>query len=332
MKKIKIAQIGMNRFSHANAIFETLKKQSEHFEIVGYCLPENERDRIPDKMYIFDGYPELSLEEILNNPEIEAVTIETDEIYLTKYALMAVKAGKHIHMEKPGGRELEDFEELISVVKQNGRAFNIGYMYRYNPYVKEALEKAKNGEYGKIVSVEAQMNCWHPDATRQWLSELPGGMMFYLGCHLVDLIYRLQGEPKNVIAMNKCSGLDNVTADDFSMAVFEYENGVSFAKTTAVENGGFLRRQLIVNGSKATVELKPLEECVDSDLLRTGRKVRYGKKDWNEDAPFEYCVPVDRYDAMMADFAAMCRGEKYNEYTPEYELGLYRLLLKACGQ
>ena len=332
MRKIKIAQIGMNMYSHANTIFSSIAKQTDIFEVAGYCLPENERERIPHKMNVFDGYKELTLEEILNNPEIEAVTIETDEIYLTKYALMAAKAGKHIHMEKPGGRELEDFEELISVVKQNGRAFNIGYMYRYNPYVKEALEKAKNGEYGKIVSVEAQMNCWHPDTTRQWLEDLPGGMMFYLGCHLVDLIYRLQGEPKNVIALNKCSALDGVTAEDFGMAVFEYENGVSFAKATAVETGGFLRRQFVINASEATVEIKPLEVCVESSLLYTGKTVRTNKSNWDENFDIEYCQPFDRYDDMMADFAAMCRGEKKNEYTPDYELGLYRLLLKACGK
>lgn len=332
MKKIKIAQIGMNQFSHADAIFQTLKKQNDIFEIVGYVLPENERERMPHKMHNFDGYPELTLDEVLSNPEIEAVTIETDEIYLTKYALLAARVDKHIHMEKPGGRELCEFQKLIEVVKQSDKAFNIGYMYRYNPYVKEVLAKSKNGEYGEIISVEAQMNCWHPDTTRQWLKDLPGGMMFYLGCHLVDLIYRIQGEPKKVIALNKCSGLDGVIAEDFGMAVFEYEKGVSFAKTTAVENGGFLRRQLIVNGSEATVELKPLEEYVDGALLRTGKTVRYGKKDWNEDSPTEYCGIVDRYDDMILDFAKMCRGEKKNEYTPDYELNLYKLVLKACGE
>ena len=45
--------------------------------------------------------------------------METDEIYCTKYALLAAKAGKHIHMEKPGGLELADFEELIATVKDN---------------------------------------------------------------------------------------------------------------------------------------------------------------------------------------------------------------------
>ena len=97
MKKIKIAQIGFNQNSHSTQIFKSILKQSDIFEIEDYVLPENERERIPRKVNAFAEYKELSLDEVLSNSEIEAVTIETDEIYLTKYAFMAAKAGKHIH-------------------------------------------------------------------------------------------------------------------------------------------------------------------------------------------------------------------------------------------
>ena len=89
MRKIKIAQIGTSVFSHGLSIFDSLKKNSDIFEIVGYALHENEREKFPDKMAWFDGYKEMTVEEILSDPEIEAVAIETGEIYLTKYALMA---------------------------------------------------------------------------------------------------------------------------------------------------------------------------------------------------------------------------------------------------
>lgn len=332
MRKIKIAQIGVNTNSHSNEIFETLKKQNDVFEIVGYVLPENERERLPQKVSGLENYKELTLDEVLSNPEIEAVTIETDEIYLTKYALMAAKANKHIHMEKPGGRELADFEELISIMKNTGKAFHIGYMYRYNPYIQELLAQIKNGELGEIISVEAQMNCTHTAETRQWLENLPGGMMFFLGCHLVDLIYRIQGKPKKIIPMNKCSGLGGVTAKDFGFTIFEYENGVSFAKTTAVELGGFERRQLVVNGTKATVELKPLEwNAPDSTGIQTDRVVRTSGG-WHELGKQEKSFVFDRYDNMMCSFAKMVRGEKENPYTLDYELDLYKTVLEACGE
>ena len=330
MKKIRIAQIGLNKHSHSVEILESLLRL-EDFEVVGICYPENEKERLPAKVEKHPELKEMTLEEILNDPTIEAVAVETDEIYLTKYATMALKAGKHVHMEKPGGRELDAFEEMIAAAKESGKTFHTGYMYRYNPYVIDLLEKAKDGTLGEVISVDAQMSCWHQPEVRQWLQDLPGGMMFYLGCHLVDLIYRLQGQPKEIIPMNTCSGWDDVTALDCGMTVFRYENGVSTAKTYAVERGGFARRQLVVTGKRMTVELNPLEWYVPgTPNLQTTRYLRYNKKwlEWNEPEKLE---PMNRYDPMMTGFAQIVRGERENPYTPDYELELFKLVLKACG-
>ncbi len=324
MRKIRIAQIGINEYSHGANIWESLRKQPELFEVVGYALPERERERLPQRMPIFEGYREMTVKEILEDPTIEAVAVETDEIYLTKYALMAAKAGKHIHMEKPGGAELAPFKELIATVKKQGTVFHTGYMYRYNPYVQELLEDVRQGKLGEILYVEAQMNCWHKPDAREWLQNLPGGMMFYLGCHLIDLILLLQGEPKRVLPLNKGAL--------FGMAALEYEKGISFAKTTAVERGGFLRRQLVVCGTEKTVELKPLEKYVDGPLLITGKTESTATKPWTEEGTYSECAPVDRYDDMMAGFAAYVRGEKENPFTPDYELTLYKTLLNCLGE
>jgi len=178
MRKIKIAQIGTSKNSHGSDIWNSLTKQSDIFEICGYAMPENEKEKFPERMKVFEGYPELTVEEILNNPEIEAVAVETEELYLTKYATMVAEHKKHMHMEKPGGTKLSDFENLIKIVKQNKTVFHLGYMYRYNPYVIELKEKIKNGELGDIISVEAQMNCIHKDDVREWLADFPGGDVF----------------------------------------------------------------------------------------------------------------------------------------------------------
>lgn len=328
MKKIKIAQIGTNANSHGNHIFNSLKKNNDIFEIVGYNFPENERDKFPYHMTMFEGFKELTLDEILNNPEIKAVAIETEEIYLTKYAQMAAEHKKHIHMEKPGGVHLEDFERLIETVRNNNLVFHIGYMYRYNPYIMELKEQIKRGEIGEIISIEAQMNCIHSKEIRQWLGTFKGGMMFFLGCHLIDLIYSIQGIPKNIIPLNKCSGVDEVISEDFGMVIFEYEKGISFAKASAVEIGGFERRQLVVTGTKKTIELKPLE-WYEEDGCVTGRYIRESA-DWNLLTLKEKSKPFDRYDAMMQNFATMVKNEKHNPYGYDYELELYKILLKSC--
>ena len=73
MKKIKVAQIGTNKYSHGTAVWTRMLRLSEYFEIIGFAFPENEREKCPDHMHAFEGYREMTVEEILNDPEIEAV-------------------------------------------------------------------------------------------------------------------------------------------------------------------------------------------------------------------------------------------------------------------
>ena len=272
----------------------------------------------------------MTVEEILSDPSIEAVAVETEEIYLTRYALMAARAGKHVHMEKPGGTELPEFEELISVLKEKKLVFSTGYMYRFNPKIKEALARIERGELGAISSVEAHMDCYHPVSVRKWLSTLPGGMTFYLGCHLIDLVYRIQGAPIEVIPLNCSTGFDGVVSEDYGMAVFKYPNGVSFVKASAVERGGFLRRQIVISGEKGTIELKPLEEYESGGLLHTVCNESEVTK-WHEPWRTSISEPIDRYDEMMCNFAQMVNG-KENPYSYDYELNVYKLILKSCGK
>ncbi|MBQ4323773.1 MAG: Gfo/Idh/MocA family oxidoreductase [Clostridia bacterium] len=329
MKPIRIAQIGVNTHSHGPQIFHMLKTHPQCFEIAGYVLPEKERERLPEKMKHFDGYPELTLEQVLNDPTIEAVTVETDEIYLTKYAKLAAEAGKHIHMEKPGGADLAEFEALLDTVRAKGTVFHMGYMYRYNPTIRDLIRRVKAGELGEIVSVEAQMSCYHPLWVRQWLKELPGGMMFFLGCHLTDLILQLQGLPQRVIPLNKATGYEGITEScDFGMAVFEYKNGVSFAKTTDIERGGFLRRQLVVTGTEGTVEIRPLEVGPEAGQYCEKREVTDSA--WSADGEFVRSEVQGRYDLMMESFASYVRGEQENPYSLDYELDVYKTILKTC--
>ena len=141
-KPIRIAQIGINRYSHSGEIFYTLGQFPGLFEIAGYAIVEDERETCAQKIKDMVGYPELTVEEILNDPTIEAVTVETDEIHLLKYAQMAAEHGKHIHMEKPGSQDIPAFEHLLETVRKSGKVFHIGYMYRYNPFVADAIRRA----------------------------------------------------------------------------------------------------------------------------------------------------------------------------------------------
>jgi predicted dehydrogenase len=160
-------------------------------------------------------------------------------------------------------------------------------------------------------------------------------MMFFLGCHLVDLILQFQGVPEKIIPFNTCSGFDGVTANDIGMAVFQYKNGISFAKSAATECCGFMRRQLVISGSKGTIEIKPLERLHGGDLVSTVLVEHYadanGTCPWTREGRRILSEPYSRYECMLLTFAAMVRGEVQNAFTPAYERSLHRLVMQACG-
>jgi len=336
MKPIKIAQIGTEH-DHAPAIADTLRKRPDLFEFIGYCNPEDIH-AVEDENKIYKEIPKLTLEEIWNTPGLEAVAIETSEHNLCKYALEAAKRGLHMHMDKPGGQKLEEFEELVAILKEKNLTFSTGYMYRFNPYINEALEIVRSGKLGTIYSVEAHMDCEHKPSKRQWLGQYQGGMMFFLGCHLVDLIVQVMGIPEEVVPFNTRICTDGVDSEDMGMAVFKYKNGLAFAKTSAAEPGGFMRRQLVICGNKGTIEIRPLEwydNSVETVYKRTPQKTKmrivYESGNWNEDGETKISFPIDRYGDMMFSFAQVVRGEKENPVSYDYELELYKVVLKTCG-
>ena len=162
--------------------------------------------------------------------------------------------------------------------------------------------------------------------------------MFFLGCHLIDLIYQIQGEPEEVIPLNVSTGSDGVTALDCGMAVFKYKNGVSFVKSCSNEPGGFTRRQLVICGTKGTIEIRPLEsrQHMDDTICYgwQSSKVReiLASGDWNADAEFVETDVFNRYNDIIKNFAEMVCDGKENPYDYDYERRLHKLLLRACGK
>ena len=327
MRKLRVVQIGVNH-DHASAIFKTMTEMPDVFEVVGYCIPEDEPPRNKELEGVYEGYPRLTLAQIAADKSIDCATIETFERNLTKYAIFALEQGLPIHMDKPGGVDRDEFKKMIDMVKEKNIPFHTGYMYRYNPAIRKMYELVENGELGEILHVEAQMNCWHKERKRHWMGNFPGGMLFFLGCHMIDFIYRLQGEPSEVIPLSMPATVTD--GEDFGMAVYKYPKGVSFAKATDDECGGFQRRQLVVVGSKGTVEICPLESGGDSGLMFSDFTFTNDSA-WAARGETVRLDGFHRYRTMMAFFAAMVRGEETNPYTPDYELALHDFVMRSCG-
>ena len=327
MKKIKIGQIGIGH-NHGEAKMKAARKFPELFEIVGYA-EENERwieKRGANKGY--EGLPRMSVEEIIEKSD--AILVESDVWDLTKYAQMCIDAGKHIHMDKPASGTLEEYKYVLDTAKEKNLVVQLGYMYRYNPAVLQCFEHIKNGDIGEIYSINAEMSTFHKPEYKKWLTNFGGGIMYILGSHLVDLIVYMMGEPKKITSFLKHTGLDGVDFEDNNLAVFEYGNALARIFVSSVEVNGFGRRQLVVSGSKGTVNICPLERPITLTFSNTEIADKT-YEDCKITIPFDDNTADGRYDEMMKDFYAYILGEKQNPYTYEHDYLVQRVIDKMVG-
>lgn len=327
MKKIRIGHMG-TLHDHSSGKLECVLKYPDIFELVGIAEDDPQRRQQIQNIPPYRGLPFLTKQQLLD-AGCDAMLIEGFEYELPYDAKRCVDAGIAVHIDKPAGRDLETFRALLQTAQKKNLPVQMAYMYRYNPAVADCLSRVRAGMLGEIYSVSAVMNTGHDAAKRAWLSRFDGGIMFFLGCHMVDLIYQIQGYPQQLTPFLRSSGFDGVQATDQATAVFTYRNGTSIAQANACEINGFGRRQLVVCGSEGTYEIHPLERPIQVKYTHASFAQTF--YDRHEELSFRTVPPEERYDEMMLDFAAMVRGEKQNPFDYDTELRVQQLVLAACG-
>ena len=322
---IKIGQIGIGH-NHGEAKMITVRKFPELFEVIGYAEEDEEWVKKRGALGAYADLKRMSVHEIIEKSD--AVLIECDVWNLTKYAKLCVEAGRHIHMDKPASGTLEEYRELLKTAKSRNLVVQLGYMYRYNPAVKKCFELIKNGDLGEIYSVNAEMSTFHPAQYKKWLSNFNGGIMYILGCHLVDLVVYLLGEPKKITSFFKRSGLDGIDVEDNNLAVLEYEKALARIYVSSVEVNGWGRRQFVISGSKGTVEIKPIENTVNMTYAYNGQGLPY--EDIKTAIDLKDVPKECRYDDMIMDFAAYISSEKQNPFTYDHDLAVHKVMTCIC--
>ena len=324
---IKIGQIGIGH-NHGEAKMLAVRKFPELFEVVGFAEENEEWIKKRGNFKGYEGLKRYSVDELIE--KCDALLIETDVWNLTETAQKCIDAGKHIHMDKPGSGTLEEYKHLLDTAKAKNLVVQLAYMYRYNPAVQKCFELIKDGKLGEIYSINAEMSTSHPKDYKKWLTNFGGGIMYILGCHLIDLIVYILGKPDKITTFLKHTNLDGIDFADNNLAVFEYEKALARVFVSSVEVNGFGRRQLMVSGSKGTVNIYPLERPITmtysdteiADATYDDRKIFI---------PFEDNTANGRYDEMMKDFYAYIMGEKENPFTYEHEYAVQKVLDEVVG-
>jgi len=148
------------------------------------------------------GY-EQSWEKVVENPKIGAVIVATTHDWLTPIGVAAIKAGRHVFLEKPGARGLEEFNKLLAAHKQNPVVVMLGYNHRYHPGIQKAKELIDSKKFGEVMFVRARYGHGaRLGYEKEWrfVKEISGGgELVDQGPHLVDLVNYLVGPMDEVV-------------------------------------------------------------------------------------------------------------------------------------
>jgi predicted dehydrogenase len=323
--KIKIGQIG-TKHAHASGKTSTIRKFSDLYELVGVVEPDAKRREQLQENSIYRDVKWISEEELLNTSGLQAVAVETEVRHLLPVAERCVRAGMHIHLDKPAGESLSHFKRILDDATRQQRVVQMGYMYRYNPAFQLAFRAASEGWLGSVFEVHTIMSKKVGEASRRQLAEYAGGSMFELGCHIIDAVVKVLGRPTSVTPFNRKTFAERDSLLDNCLAVLEYPKATATVRSSVVEYDGGRRRQFVVCGDRGSIDIKPLEPpratlALDAD---------HG--DYKKGTREVELQPLGgRYDGDFLDLAKIIRGEKPHDFPPEHDLAVQEVILRASG-
>jgi predicted dehydrogenase len=170
-------------------------------------------------------------DELINDPEVDAVYVATPPNSHREYVLRVAQAGKHVYVEKPMARTALECEDMISACDEAGVGLFVAYYRRAQPRFGTVKELLDSGRIGDLRSVlirnerparvdEADDGGWRVDP------DISGGGHFVdLGCHILDLLDWLLGPVTHAVGVATNRG-GRYRAEDLVTGVFTFRSGV----------------------------------------------------------------------------------------------------------
>ena len=177
-------------------------------------------------------------QELIDDPDVNAIYIATPPSSHATYAIMAMKAGKPVYVEKPLASSYEDCARINRISEQTGVPCFVAYYRRYLPYFQKVYDIVKSGTIGKVINVQVRytepLRAADAEAIRTG-SELPwrlrpeiagGGYFYDMAPHQLDLLQHMFGVILE--ARGICSNRGGYyEAEDSVSACFQFENGLT---------------------------------------------------------------------------------------------------------
>ena len=273
-EKIRFGVLGCGAIgpTHMGAI-----RQISDAELVAVADTSPEKAQVAARKYDVPTVYE-SLDALLRDDAIDVICICTPSGLHAEGAIAALRAGKHVIVEKPMDVSLEACDRMIAAEDETGKKLAIISQHRFDAATILLKDAIAQGKLGKIVLADASVKWWRTQAyydSGEWRGTWAmdgGGALMNQGVHTVDLLQWLTGGISSLYAQTRTSAHERIEVEDVAVAALTYESGAigTLTATTAAWEGYPVRIEIYGTEGTAILEgdrLKMLK-------LKTGAEYR----------------------------------------------------------
>ena len=241
-------------------------------------------------------------EQMLAEPELDAVVICTPSGDHAGQIMAALKAGKHVVAEKPMCLTMEDADAVVAMAEQSGKMVCVISQTRFSDGVQAIKQAIDAGAMGKLVSASLMMRYFRsPEyynlaGWRGTIAGDGGGVLMNQGIHGIDVMCYLMGNPVGVTGYSRTL-LRDIEVEDTAAAAVEFDTGALAVIDATVCSQPAMPRRLTICGEKGSVVLE--EDSIAA---------------WNLPIP----CPVEANVSTGSSGAADPKGITHENFTREY--------------
>ena len=207
-----------------------------------------------EKKYGAKGFTEYS--DLLENPEIEVVSVCVPTTFHHAVVMEAIKNGKHVLVEKPIAFTVQEAEEMIAAAKEAGVMLATGHVERFNPAVQKAKELIDDGVIGDVVSAFAKRVGPLPPRIKDV------GVSIDLAIHDLDIMnYLFEEDVTQVYGSMNCS-FDDSEFEDHAEIMVNFNN-----EATGIIEVNWLtpykRRELELTGTAGIISVDYIKQSIE---------------------------------------------------------------------
>ena len=257
MKKLGVAVIGAGFWGRNHA---RVFKELEQTELLAVCDVNAERAKNVAKQFGVRAY--TSMGKLLKRKDVEAVSNCVWSLNLAKETLKALKAGKHVLVEKPMATNVKQAEKLLETAEEEGLHLSVGFLMRFIPGIQYMKNAVEDKTIGNLVCATAKR-------VSEWPERIGDvGVVKDIAIHDIDIIRYFFGE-EPIAVYAKTGSMKYKKFEDYAQIMLTFEGG----KSAFIESNWltpYKTRTLVVTGSKAIMKLDYItQELTIEDAKKT---------------------------------------------------------------